>query len=272
MKIKVGILVFLTSILTFSSSFSAAENITNTVEKEENVINYETTSDLNVLYERALNGISDRTQTEEEQEEQENLQNFSMNSENSFPAVSKINVSTSQLLETKEVDDQLVKTYETTTFTVLQDKADYQQQLKLDRKNKEIDSIGPLLTLPRENWDKTYGVKSYSTITYSEVYDDNSVRHLKMSRVTGGWSYNGVGNYSLHSRKFIVGQVGWSRFGTTSGQRSEHPWSSNSFIFGVPSTWNAVAPVNASAIGVNTWISITAQGSTWTSHHQSLLR
>ncbi|MDM5358102.1 hypothetical protein QUF78_09355 [Peribacillus sp. ACCC06369] len=229
------------------SSFASSEKL------NKKVIKYEQITDLNELYTRALNGVSDLSS------QQDDLEKFEL----STKSVEKLELetqshSTSQLLEVENVDGQLVETYATTTFHVAQDITDKIEQQKLDTK------IQPFASKKDDKWDSTKGVKAYSTITWSNVFDKNQVKHFKLTKVTGGWSYNGAGNYVLSNRSAIVGQVGPGSFGSTSGQSKQIATGSNTYSYNIPSSWKAVIASKYNTCGVSTNLKISRGSSSWT--------
>lgn len=248
MKIKVisTALLSLGILFSFNSSSMAAS-----VNEDKENLKYEEITDLNELYVRALNGISDlpeqKGQTFNSIESQELNSNFE----------TQIH-STSQLLEVKEIDGELVETYTTTTFQVSQDATDRIVQQEQDN------MIIPFASKIDDAWDKTVGVKAYSTITWNNVYDSSQVKHFDLTKVTGGWSYDGSGNYILSNRSAIVGQVGPGSFGSTAGQSKQVATSSNTYSYTVPSAWNPVVATKYTSCGVSTNLKITRGSSSWT--------
>ncbi|MGJ3195906.1 hypothetical protein [Peribacillus frigoritolerans] len=229
-----------------SSSLAASEKL------DEIVIKYEQITDLNELYTRALNGISDLSS------QQDDIEKFDLSTKSvEIPELENQSYSTSQLLEVENVDGQFIETYATTTFHVAQDITDKIEQQKQDTK------IQPSASKNDDKWDSTLGVKAYSTITWSNVYDKNQVKHFKLTKITGGWSYNGAGNYVLSNRSAIVGQVGPGSFGSTAGQSKQMATSSNTYSYSIPSSWKAVIASKYNTCGVSTKIKITRGSSSW---------
>ncbi|WP_191567440.1 hypothetical protein [Metabacillus idriensis] len=250
MKVKVlsTALLSLLMVFNFSSSPMASGN------GDSEVVKYKQVTDLNELYERALNGISDLPEQEEK-----TFDSFTSTdlSEINSDFETQTN-STSQLLKVKNVNGKLVETYATTVFQVSQDATDRIEQEKQDN------MIRPFASKSDDKWDSTYGVKAYATITWNNVYDSNQVKHFDLTRVTGGWSYDGAGGYVLSNRSAIVGQVGPGSFGSTSGQSKQVATSSNTYSYTVPASWKPVASTKYTSCGVSTNIKISRGSSSWT--------
>lgn len=94
-------------------------------------------------------------------------------------------------------------------------------------------------------------------------YDKNSLLHFDLTKVSGGWSYNGVGGYILSNRSYKVGQNGTGSWGNPSKQLHSGAPTSNTFSYNVPTDWLPVAATTMAGAGVTTNIKITRSGSVW---------
>ncbi|XKH49976.1 hypothetical protein LG275_10165 [Chryseomicrobium palamuruense] len=232
---------------------SASESDTNIELKESR--------DLNELYIRALNGISD-IEKQEEQTITKSLVPENKANQKQFDI--DINFTTI-LLDEKVVNGDVIQEYETIIFQVAQDKKDKSMQRQIDKLKSDdlAGSIGTYAKNEKDKWDDTRGVKAFSVVTWSSV-TKNGTEHYKMSNVSGKWEYNGLGGYILSKRSVIFGQVGPSLYGGTNTQRTTKYPTTNSFSYAVPSTWNPVVATDYTTCGVTTNITITRGGLSWT--------
>ncbi|WP_057913331.1 hypothetical protein [Peribacillus muralis] len=102
--------VIATALLCLTMLFSF---VGSSLAASEKGIKYEQISDLNELYTRALNGVSDLSS------QQDDIEKFKLSTHS--VEISELEIqshSTSQLLEVENVNGQLVETYATTTFHV----------------------------------------------------------------------------------------------------------------------------------------------------------
>ncbi|MEJ8543955.1 hypothetical protein [Brevibacillus borstelensis] len=111
------------------------------------------------------------------------------------------------------------------------------------------------------DWDKTMGVKGYSTIYVDKVYDSRGYLHYKLVSAEGAWEISDT-QYSLSNRKVTLGASGFSYFGSTVGQKKDFKPTSNDFNYSAPTTW---LPISSGPIGATMKVTITRKnsGATW---------
>lgn len=199
-------------------------------------------TDVDTLYDMSESGISDvvenpndvATVTNQDTGEKETLETMS----------------TTQLIEIKQDRGTTEETYVKTTF--------------LKPNEAESSSIKTRSSISDEKWDKTSGVKAYSTIKYTSSIGDGKFTYLKMSAVSGGWT--------IQDKQIqITGRyVKMNQYGRISGQQkgvtnttSKNP-TSNTFSYSAPSSWPAVGRGSiGSDFGVGTTANLKRATSKW---------
>lgn len=148
-------------------------------------------------------------------------------------------ISTTQLVEVKQARNESEETYVKTTF------------IKEPKPENEV-----LQTRASKNegaYDKTGGVRAYSTVTYTTSSGDGKFTYIKMTKMSGGFSIKDS-SIQITSRSVKMNQ-----YGRLSGKQqgvtnttSRKPIN-NTFGYSVPS-WPAVG---RGSIGYDTGIGIT---------------
>ncbi|WP_129692174.1 hypothetical protein [Gottfriedia acidiceleris] len=245
-KLSISSLITILLLTGFStSSFAQTEK---QVEKEQLLYKKSEIKDIDKLWDRAKNGVNDPKVSSEDLVAKSDL----------VLTGSKANVSrkyyqTTQLLEVKKEGETTTKYFATTTFAVVQGQDTPENQIGTLASSSDYDY----------KWDSSLAVKAYSTIYFENKYDSSNVKHYDMTSVTGGWSYDGSGNYVLSGRHVRFGQVGPSSFGGTSTQIKNYYPTGNTWSYTVPSTWYGVVATKYTTCGVNSWINISRGTSSW---------
>lgn len=219
LKIKKGFVLMLSVFMVGSVSVTGnAED----VETEGKVVTYSKNliKDVDTLYHMAKSGISDvvenprdvATITNQDTGEKETLETMS----------------TTQLVEIKQDKSTSEETYVKTTF------------IKPNEESESSSIITPFSSISDNKWDKTSGVKAYSTIQYTSSSGDGKFTYLKMSSVSGGWTIQDkqiqiTGRYVKMNQ---YGRISGKQIGVTN-TTSKKP-TSNSFSYSAPSSWPAV--------------------------------
>jgi len=238
------------SVLVFSSL-----SLVNTVNAEEQdnqeTVIYEKKEikDLNKLYERAENNVTDKKINIDKLSEEVEV---TLNDKE----VSKDVSATTQLLKkTKDSEGNIDAYYTTTTFV------DDIPASEEEASSGEVSASATSTSRKASKWDSSGGVKAYSTVYYSVTYKD-SVPYQDLSKVTGGWSVSDS-SISLSNRKVDLGQSGGSLCGGVTQKKSFTP-SGNTFSYPAPSSWCAVSS-QVGSIGANTSVTLKrGSSSTWT--------
>lgn len=231
-KIITLLLCLVLSLVTAMPAF--ADSSVNQVP--EKVIENPAISDLDILFQRAVNGISDI-------KNEDLAPKFKAHISNSEDGKSKdVNVySTTQLLkEEKFKDGKINREYATTSFAVIE-KSDLKSPGKFYIQGELSD----------DGWDSTLSVKAYSTIRWSTEYDSNGVEHITMAgkTISGGW--NLLSGFSIKSKTVTIGQTGVSSWGGYLQQTAPYSISDSDFTFSktAPSTWKPVLADDTSTVG-----------------------
>ncbi|MED3645609.1 hypothetical protein P4475_02005 [Halalkalibacterium halodurans] len=224
-------------------------NLTATAAKEKVIYEAEEITDINELYERARNGISD------EPIKNQNLPNWELTEKETEIRMNKHmseieEYATNQLLSVKKVGDVEVKEYAATVFADI--------DLK-EHSFEENDSFVSILgSTNRSKWDDSVSVRAYSTIYFTEsTY--RGMDYVRLDKVTGGWQRSDT-SVSLSNRKVVLGCSG-TPVGSQTTTRNP---TTNSFSYTTPSTWKRVTAVQ-SIVGVNTTVTLKrGTSSQWT--------
>lgn len=225
---KISIYVLSLVFLFSMTSVVSATSYPNGSFGEEVVI-YEAQviTDIDVLFDRAVNRVSDTADNFGK-----NLtMGITSNSSDSVDEVVKY-YSTAQKVREVRRGNEVVETFNTTSFGVLSAGNKYQ-----------------------EKDDATYGVRAYSTISYDKV-TSGIISSYKLLTVSGGWTVFDS-QLKLSDRKVTYGASGNSLNGgpyTTQASGNLFP-TSNSFSYNAPTSWYYIE--DASKIfGMNSWVTI----------------
>jgi len=208
----------LTTIFGGVSAFASSPE-----EKEIVLFEAEPITDVEVLLERAKNGISDSngeiaTFTNKPSLSVQSIKTTGVEDEDEFK---QDFYETTQKLKVVQKGDDIIETYNTTSFAVLSEGRKYETQ---------PDSSG--------------GVVAYSTVTYDRVPNGHLALY-KLIKVSGGWNVHDS-SISLSNREYTYGASGNSVNGAPVSQ-SSGPQSTgelNAFQQNAPSAWVYVDSVD----------------------------
>ncbi|WP_342436672.1 hypothetical protein NSS79_25570 [Paenibacillus sp. FSL L8-0436] len=211
-------------------------------DKDE-VVLYEATpiTDMEVLFERAKNGITDLPLSKSAEEP--SIKQILNNNKSQIQAEPEIGVveyfSTTQKVKAVKIDEKIVDTFSTTSFAILADGS----------KNET-------------KWDSSGGVVAYSTVNY-DTLTQNNIKHYKLVSVTGGWNIHDS-SINLSNRTVTYGATGNSLGGGPylSQIGGPHSISVNAFSFAAPTSWYYIAQPS-STIGVTSQVTLSRNSSTW---------
>lgn len=237
----VFLLVCLFIFSSVSICFGAPINA-NTDEKT--VFETEPITDLDILYDHAKNGISDKI---------ENMNTKAVLQKIGSNKLSEIDiVQTTQCIKITEDDKgQKQTSYATTIF------ASIPNLPSLRESYDEYDDD--------EDEDSTYSVRAYSIIYWNEYEDQAQLLYGNLEKVTGGWQILDSRVY-LSNRHVINGQTGWTmNNGWKEYQQNNYP-SSLTYSYTTPSSWLPVK-FNPSApqmdLGSTSNVTITFGSDSW---------
>jgi len=232
-------LLLLVSIVLFSFSVfpigTSAEKIGN---KEKVIQRFTEIKDINKLYERAKNGVSDVNR----EVEKNFVAKVVLQSTDGLENGTVQTYSTSQLLKVSEVNGDKIETYATTTFYDISDLYNGNFQTN-DSSNKS-------------KYDSSISVRAYSTVYYTTSSIDGE-DYTDLTKVSGGWTILDS-TVSLSNRKVNFGATGWAKSGVGYVQQTSYnnP-TSNSFSYSAPSSWAPISVVSTGRIfGVTTWVTL----------------
>jgi len=244
---------------------SAAMKQDSTTQKSEYKVveTHNEIKDLNKLFTRAQKGISDVNAST-----QKTLGKYSSSS--IADNTSKDNglnfkkYNTAQLLEVKKnAEGKKIETYAVTTMEVAQTQ-------KQDVKSQKTFTALSDGSKADSGWDRTYGVKAYSTVYFNNEYDPRGQKHWDMVKVTGGWKITDD-RYTLSDMKVVYGQNGWTYWGgNVSGQTQTKYPKGKTYSYTVPAKWKPVVgsgsfSIGGSGVGTNSKVKIHKSGSKpWT--------
>jgi hypothetical protein len=234
-------------IFTLSSSYNAfaVENSTS-LKKEKEI------KDLDILYEKARNGITDNKEIEAQ------LSSEVILSGNKGTFSTNDVLSTTQKLTSELTGEGLEESYVTTTFV----------DVNLDELRKES-IIQPFADKGGEGYDpKTISVKAYSRIYY-DTSNKDGLTHYAITKVTGGWqSYDAY--VSFKNTQVQINQRGHSSYsgcsqGYCNDQTVTKPVSGSTFSYTSPMTsWNPIAKTdNFTLLGTKQTATLYDQSSSW---------
>jgi hypothetical protein len=244
------LLVSLSLVFSVAGSFAYAEKYS----VNEVLFEAEEITDINILFKRAQNGITDI--------DEDNITNqkvsFLNGTEEFNPVVEYL--ATTQKIKSVRQDGITIDTFKTTSFTLITG-AEVSGESKL---------IRPMGEVSDNDWDSAGGIKAYSTFTYNKR-TENKLTVYKLVSVSGGWELHDS-RYKLSDRKVVYGASGTSFSGganLTQVSSDLFP-SGNTFSYNAPTSWQEVAQ-SGMIMGVNTYISITrGTSSSWSLHHQNI--
>ncbi|WP_110931587.1 hypothetical protein [Paenibacillus bouchesdurhonensis] len=247
-------LFILTLVVVLFSSFGSISFAEPKADSGGTVIyQAEEITDLDVLFDRAKNGISDVTNDSEQalfvvQSPSDNNDNIKQ-------------YTTTQKLLAVQNGEELVETFSKVSFLVITN--DYNS-------SENGNLIRPFGSKEEEEWDSGYGLRAYSKVNYTRTLNNN-VYAYKLDSVSGGWDKSDS-RYILSDRKVVYGISGnaqGSGIGVSRSSGNLYP-SGNTFSYTAPSSWPALE--TNLKMGVNTYITIErGTSSTWTLHHQNNL-
>jgi hypothetical protein len=208
-------------LFTLSSSYNAFA-----VEKSTHLKKVKEITDLDILYEKALNGITDN----KEMEGQLNSTAILSGDKGTFSTNDVL--STTQKLTTEQTVEGIEESFVTTSFVTLD-------------LNNDDTMFNILADYDKgdEKYDPTKSVKAYSRIYYSSSNKDG-LTHYAITKVTGGWlSYDPY--VSFKNAKVNITQQGKSNYGCSqyncSDQTVTNNVSGSTFSYTSPMTsWKPV--------------------------------
>lgn len=230
-----------------SVAFASATEEINANEEYIVAEEFEEITDLDVLYQRAKNGVN------EDMSVNIDLKLNAVNVSPLGPGLETEDYTTSQLLKVETNDDgEVMETYATTTFTDV-----------YDTSNVSINPYGSGSSY-QDQLDPTLGLRAYSTVYYNTL-TKSGVSHRDLTKVSGGWSILDS-KYAITNQKVTYGAKGWSRYeGGTNGQSATKYPNGRTFSYTVPSSWNPVASTggNGQTFGVTTFVKIHKPNYSW---------
>ena len=154
-------------LFTLSSSYNAfAVENTASLKKEKEI------TDLDILYEKAQNGVSDNKEMDAQL--QQNSTAILFGDKGTFSTNDVL--STTQKLTSEQTGEGLEESYVTTTFA----------NVNLDELSKDS-IIQPFADHGKEDYDDSKSVKTYSRIYYNKT-TNGGLDHYAITKVTGGWT------------------------------------------------------------------------------------
>lgn len=168
--------IFSTCNIKSAKAYSSSEKVIS--QKKE-------ITDISKLYARAVNGISDIPKgdlkpTAQLVKESEDKHYNSLVKTTEKPKV----YLTAQVLKTTEKNNQETSEIAVTSFVVVN------EQSTATSANVVMPMTSNGGSQSDSKWDKTGGVKAYSTIHYKYSHDSNGVKLVKLTSASGGWSIN----------------------------------------------------------------------------------
>jgi len=192
-----------------STSVLASPNPVDMGGKSKVIIEKKEITDVDKLFDRAKNGISD---IKDKKDIVPKAKGMAISKE-SGRSVNAHLLSTTQLLKEEKLSNgDIVTTYATTNFALL-------PESELLNAAQDTISIASDASYPNSAWDSTGGVKAYGTIYWNWSYN-GGITYASMSGQTntGGWTL--TSGYSLSNKKITYGQSGMTAFNGYKGQSS----------------------------------------------------
>lgn len=218
----------------------------------EKVIENPVITDQEVLFERAVNGISDL----ENEELAPKGEAYILNNEDGISKDVKVYSTTQLVKEETFKDGNINREYVTTSFAVIKES---------DLKNS--DEITTQGHVDDGKWDPyTATARAYSSYNWERFNDSFNAEHVAMSgTVSGGWELR-TGT-TIKNKAVDIVQNGPSSWGGYHGNQIAPysiPDSTFSFSKSVPSSWQPVkADDTATVVGTHQKCTITRGGSSW---------
>lgn len=234
-----GVFLILTLVCTSVISFAESNSVISADEQKK--------EEINNLYQRAKLGVSDK--------EVEGLSKAIFTDKETGEIIEKETISTTQLLDTIEVDGKTEKIYRTIVF--------------LDSGNslngKSIDTLSldynpNAISKP----DPSYGVIAYIDVDWREL-TINGEAYLKMNEVEVWWDRQDT-TINISNRRVLMSQKGYdSNWNNRSSQEKTYYPTSNSAIYRnpYPSSWEPVQDNRSSDVGANTNCVLKRGNSEW---------
>ncbi|KJR45105.1 hypothetical protein UF75_4520 [Desulfosporosinus sp. I2] len=208
-------------------------------------------TDPHVLFQRAVNGISDLENKDLAPKSKAHISN----NEDGISKDVKVYSTTQLLKEEKFKDGKTNREYATTSFAVV--------------KASDLKSSGKYYiqgSLSDDEWDSTGSVNAYSTIRWSNVADSNGVEHITMAgqTISGGWSP--LSGFTVKNKTVTIGQIGVSSWGGYLSQSTPYSISDSSLTFSktASSSWKPVLADDTSTVGCSQTCTIYRGTSNWT--------
>ncbi|MBB2479714.1 hypothetical protein H5P36_05885 [Bacillus sp. APMAM] len=207
-------------------------------------------TDLDTLYEKALNGITDNKEIDEQLKSTAIL-----SGDNGTFSTNDVLITTQELIS-EQTDKGLKESYVTTTFA----------SVNLDELRKES-NIQPFADRGKEDYDPTGSVKAYSRIYYDITTKDGQT-HYAITKVTRGWtSYDAF--ISFKNTKVKISQTGATKYsgcnaGFCDDQIETKTVSGSTFSYTSPMTsWKPVVNTTYTMIGVKQTATLYDNSSSW---------
>lgn len=113
----------------------------------------------------------------------------------------------------------------------------------------------------RSSWDGSIGVKTYSTIYWTET-NISGITYVDLVKVDGGWQLYDY-HLSITDKSIIVGQTGFTLDNFFQQVSSNLNYSAYTFTYYVPSSWSPVATSAYYAVGITTFCTIVRGTGSW---------
>lgn len=205
-------------------------------------------TDINVLFERAKNGITDEIVNNFEE-------NVSILGEVSDNDVIRQFSTTQKLLEVKK-NNEIIESFKTVSFVVVS-------------KENENSIIQPFGSKDEEQYDGTWGIRAFSTVYFTRG-TNGTLYTYTMDSVSGGWDSIDP-TYNLSDRHVRYGVTGNKVGGGYVSTYSDKYPTGNSFSYSATSAMS-VTVESGVRIGLNSYITIKrGTNSTWDLNHQNNL-
>lgn len=246
----------LSSLFVLLILFSIVLTTVNAEESIEIIFSKEEITDIDTLYERAKEGITDieslpfdnetvliKEEIDNEEIKTEELNTMEIDDDKDNEEVLET-LSTTQKLKTIVYgDDETVDFYATTVFVDVTEEDLLEVSQEFTAAGEQEDDYNPNGT-----------VRSYSTI-YWQDRGSGSTREFRLTSASGGWT-------RIDSQVSISNRV--ARLGQTGETAKEYTPTANTFNYSAPSTWNWLnRNSELNLIGCTTEITITRGTSSW---------
>ncbi|KNZ68720.1 hypothetical protein Tfer_2715 [Thermincola ferriacetica] len=227
--------LLLITLLVFSLvpvSLAANSQTSKTIYQAEEI------TDINELYNRALNGKTDKI----------TYPKAKLKNKEGKPLNVKV-YSTTQLLKIEKLKDgKEKKSYVTTTFAVVDEIELSSEKKSSNSRVKNRYFLNDYKYV--EKWDPSKGVKAYQTVywTVTSIGDDD---YYDMYKVKGGWTVSS--SYSVQNCKVNIGQNGFYNGGYTISQALTKYNVLIIYDYNVPPEWK---PISKGMVGANSYGSV----------------